>query len=140
MSTSGLKRASFTRITGAKSAPIAVHFNPVSLQYTVTNTMKEGKGKKQKQYVSQSTGKLTMDLVFDTTHSGEDVRSHTEKIAKFMEPEKSSKVPPVVEFQWGTYRFKGMVESFKETIDFFAASGVPLRAAVNLTMARQDFR
>jgi hypothetical protein len=131
------KKATFTPQTG-KATAIPVHFNPVSLQYTITNTMKEGKGKKKKQYVSQSTGKLTMDLVFDTTTTGEDVRVHTEKIARFMEPEKTSKVPPVVEFQWGTYRFKGMVESFKETIDFFAASGVPLRAAVNLTMAQQD--
>jgi contractile injection system tube protein len=131
------KRATFTPQGKAKSDPIEVHFNPVSLQYSITNTMKEGKGKKTKQFVSQSTGKLTMDLVFDTTHSGEDVRAHTDKIAKFMEPG-DDKVPPVVEFQWGTYKFSGMVEAYKETIDFFAASGVPLRAAVNLTMARQD--
>jgi hypothetical protein len=63
---------------------------------------------------------------------------HTDRIARFMEPEAETRVPPVVEFQWGTYRFKGMFESYKETIDFFAASGVPLRASVNVTMARQD--
>ena len=131
------KRATFTPQGGPNPKPIEVHFNPVSLQYTITNTMKEGKGKKTKQFVTQSTGKLTMDLVFDTTHNGEDVRAHTDQVAKFMEPDKD-KVPPVVEFQWGTYKFRGMVESYKETLDFFAASGVPLRAAVNLTMARQD--
>jgi hypothetical protein len=133
-----LKRATFTPQIGKQPQPIPVHFNPVSLQYTIANTMKEGKGKQKKQYVSQTTAKLTMDLVFDTTQSGEDVRTHTAQIARFMEPQESTKVPPVVEFQWGTYRFKGMVESFKETIDFFAASGVPLRSAINLTMAQQD--
>jgi hypothetical protein len=135
----GFTRATFTpKIGQRQGTAVEVHFNPVSLQYQITNTMKEGEGAKKKQYVSQSTGKLTMDLVFDTTHNGEDVRMHTDKIARFMEPEEDTKVPPVVEFQWGTYRFSGMFESYKETIDFFAGSGVPLRAAVNVTMARQD--
>jgi hypothetical protein len=130
-------RATFTPQIGRNTKPIHVHFNPVSLQYTIANTMKENK--KKKQYVSQTTGKLTMDLVFDTTLTGEDVRARTAQIAKFMEPQKSTtQVPPVVEFQWGTYRFRGMFESFKETIDFFAANGVPLRSTVNLTMAEQD--
>jgi hypothetical protein len=126
---------------GPKPPGIPVHFNPVSLQYTVSNTLKEeGQGKKKKQYVTQSSAKLTMDLVFDTTHTGEDVRITTEKVAKLMEPvaEGNKKVPSVVEFDWGSYSFRGMVESYKETIDFFAPNGVPLRAAINLTLTRQD--
>src|SRR5262249_10866820 len=75
--------------------------------------------------------------VFDTTHSGEDVRVTTEKIGKFMEPD-SQKIPPVILFEWGSYKFQGMVETFKETIDFFAPNGVPLRATVNLTISQQD--
>jgi hypothetical protein len=137
MSVPELSHATFTPKIGRQRHPITVHFNPVSLQYTIANTMKEGKGKEKKQYVSQTTGKLTMDLVFDSTLTGEDVRMHTAQIAKFMEPQKGTQVPPVVEFQWGTYRFKGMVDSFKETIDFFAANGVPLRSAVSLSMAEQ---
>lgn len=117
---------------------IDVHFNPVSLQYTITNTMKEqGQGNTNKQYVSQSTGKLTMDLIFDTTPTGDDVRQFTDKVARFMEPDEN-KVPPIVEFEWGTYTFQGMMESYRETIDFFAANGVPLRASINLTLSKQD--
>ena len=41
-------------------------------------------------------------------------------------------------FEWGAYEFKGTMESFKETIDFFSADGVPLRALVSVTFARQD--
>jgi hypothetical protein len=123
---------------------VSVHFNPASLQYTVSNTLKEeGSGNTKKQFVSQSTGKLTMDLVFDTTLDGQDVRTFTERLVKFMEPIRGGKgggkkAPPVVEFRWGTYAFRGMVESYKETIDFFAPNGVPLRASVNLTLSRQD--
>ncbi len=132
----GIERAQLVRKTG-KATTIVVHFNPVSLQYTVANTVEnKGSGSSKKQYVTQSTGKLTFDLVFDTTPTGEDVRVHTEKVAKLMEPE--NKVPPVVSFEWGVYKFQGIVESYKETIDFFAANGVPLRAAVNLTLSRQD--
>src|SRR5687768_15723760 len=131
-------KAYFEPETGGQSGRVSIHFNPVSLQYAITNTLKDkGQGNKKKQYVSQSTGKLTMELVFDTTHTGEDVRVTTEKIGKFMEPD-ANKIPPVVTFHWGTYKFKGMVESFKETIDFFASNGVPLRSSVSLTMSQQD--
>ena len=132
-------KAFFTVLSGRnKNQEIAVHFNPVSLEYTVSNTLEEkGSGNKKKQYVSQSSGKLTMDLIFDTTHDGSDVRSITNSVAQFMQPD-SQNAPPVVEFEWGAYSFKGMVESFKETIDFFAPTGVPLRASVNLTLSQQD--
>lgn len=132
------RRAKFIPQSGKdKGQEIEVHFNPVSLQYTVSNTLEKGKGNDKKQYVTQSTGKLTMDLVFDTTTNGQDVRTFTEKIARFMEPDEK-KIPPIIQFEWGTYKFQGMVESYKETIDFFSPDGVPLRASINLTLARQD--
>jgi hypothetical protein len=135
---SQLKRAKFKPLGGKNQGrELTVHFNPISLQYTVTNTMKEQSGSNKKQYVNQSTGKLTMDLIFDTTASGEDVRLYTDQVVQFMEPD-GNKIPPVVQFEWGTYVFQGMVESYKETIDFFHPTGVPLRASVNLTLSRQD--
>lgn len=89
--------ATFETLTGTK-VNVQVHFNPASLQYTVANTLKEeGKGAKKKQYVSQTTAKLTMDLVFDTTDSGEDVRVTTNEMAKLLQPVaqgKSKNVPP----------------------------------------------
>ena len=43
---------------------IEVHFNPESLQFSITNNMEnQGSGNSTKQYVSSSTGKLTMDLI-----------------------------------------------------------------------------
>jgi hypothetical protein len=130
--------AQFTPQSGSNRTPVVVHFNPVSLQYTVTNTLEnKGSGSNKKQYVTQSSGKLTMDLIFDTTHNGQDVRGLTEKVARFMEPD-AKKIPAVVLFEWGTYKFQGMLESYKETLDFFAPNGVPLRAAVNLTLSKQD--
>ena len=117
-----------------------VHFNPENLQYTITNTVRNtGAGNAAKQYTGESTGKLSLELLFDTTHSGEDVRLHTVKVARLMEPGSGgNRTPPVVEFDWGLYSFAGMVENYRETIDFFSADGVPLRATVNLTLSSQD--
>lgn len=133
--------ASFETLTGERVV-VAVHFNPASLQYTVSNTLKEeGKGAKKKQYVSQTTAKLTMDLVFDTTDTGEDVRVTTNKMARLLQPVAAGKdknVPPTVKFGWGAYAFTGLVEQYKETLDFFAAGGVPLRASINLSLSSRD--
>src|SRR5437016_6607763 len=139
-----VEKAKFTPKTGPDQTPILVHFNPVSLQYTVTNSLsEEGSGKTKKQYVTQGTGKLTMDLIFDNTADGTDVRQATSKIAALMQPDPKSsgskkQVPTTVLFEWGAYKFQGLIESYKETLDFFAPGGVPLRASVNITMAEQD--
>ncbi len=141
--------------------PVTVHFNPSSLTYTVENSVSQQSGSPKKvQYVAQFSGKLSMDLQFDTTGTGTDVRIDTNQVASFMQASANasaaaqtasaasgsgsnaqsapSKAPPVLSFQWGSYVFKGVMESFKETIDFFSADGVALRALVSVTLARQD--
>jgi Contractile injection system tube protein len=130
--------------------PIWVHFNPATLVYSLENsTRQQGGDPKRRQYAGTFSGKLTMDLQFDTTGTGEDVRKVTNKVAFFMESTAKAKkrasvkgtnlpAQPVLAFQWGTYVFKGIMESFKETIDFFSADGVPLRALVSIGLARQD--
>lgn len=135
--------------------PIEVHFNPASLVYTIENsTRQQGSDPKRRQFAGQFTGKLTMDLQFDTTGTGDDVRSITNQVAMFMQASAQSSgggsggsasnsganapAQPVLQFQWGTYVFKGIMESFKETIDFFSSDGVPLRALVSIGLARQD--
>ena len=134
-----MELARFKSVDGSPPIDVTVHFNPASLQYTVQNTLKEeGQGAKKKQHVSQTTAKLTMDLVFDTTDTGADVRTVTDRMAKLLEPVGRSKAPRNIEFSWGAYRFTGLIEQYKETLDFFSPGGVPLRASVNLTLASQD--
>jgi len=140
--------------------PLTVHFNPASLVYSVENSNPPQAGQPKKaQYVAQFSGKLTMDLQFDTTDTGADVRTVTNQVATFMQasvnataaaasaapPSGSNnsgapppKAPPVLMFQWGTYQFQGIMDSFKETIDFFSADGVALRALVSIQLSRQD--
>jgi len=130
---------------------VKVHFNPASLQYTVSNTLgPAGQGAGSRQFVSATVAKLTMDLVFDTTaenlsgevKGGEDVRSTTDKMVQMLKPvgTGNQKTPPSVEFSWGTYVFAGTVEQYKETLDLFSHDGVPLRASINLTLSSDQPR
>jgi Contractile injection system tube protein len=133
-----------------KGPSVTVHFNPASLVYTVENANpQQGRNPKRRQFAAQFTGKLTMDLQFDTTATGADVRKDTGKVAVFMESSAQANkkaqssganqpAPPVLSFDWGAYHFQGFMDSFKETIDFFSPNGIPLRALVSITLSRQD--
>jgi hypothetical protein len=107
----------------------------------------QGEGNAAKQYVSQATAKLNLTLIFDTTDTGADVREHTSKLADLMGGVKDGttseqgglqKVPAVLRLAWGAFAFQGMIESYKETLDFWSWEGVPMRASVTLGMSRQD--
>ncbi len=114
-----------------------VQFNPASLQYTVSNK-EQGQGPKKKQHVSETSAQLSMDLVFDSTDTGKDVRWLTERVLKLLSPANKSKAPRALEFSWGVYAFKGLIEQYKETLDFFSADGVPLRSTVSLTLTAKE--
>ena len=134
----GVWLAAFKTTDGEPAANFPVHFNPASLQYTVSNK-EQGQGAKKKQHVSETSAQLSIDLVFDTTDTGRDVRVDTGEIVKLLSPDaKAKKAPRMVEFSWGTYSFTGVIEQYKETLDFFSADGVPLRASVSLTLSSKE--
>ena len=130
---------------------IDVHFNPVSLKVSLSNTLKADKkakspSEKAAQFVEKSSSKLSVDLIFDTSLEVTDVRLVTKKIAlAFVAPQQvegqdKPDPPQRCLFQWGAFAFEGMVQSYNETLDFFAAEGVPLRATVSLSLLENDFQ
>lgn len=127
---------------GPEGDPITVLFNPSSLDYTVSNQMKNQPGGGKKQFVEKTSASLKMQLIFDTTDSGDDVRSHTGPVLRLLQPREDggSPVPPTVKFEWGAFAFTGLVSQYKEVMDFFAAEGVPLRSTVDLSLTDQDFQ
>ena len=140
---SAVETATFTVLDGAGAggAPFELQFNPASLDYAVSNEFDDRNGANgARQFVKKSSAKLTMTLVFDTTTTGSSVRDVTAAIAALLEPARdgSRTFAPKVQFGWGSYSFQGVVEQFKETLDFFSASGVPLRSSINLTLASQE--
>ncbi|NTX06652.1 hypothetical protein HUA74_42070 [Myxococcus sp. CA051A] len=119
-------------------SPIEVHFNPASLQLTLSTKLNEKKSKKQggRQVVNEGTAKLAVELVFDTTDTLDNVCDTTVKVARLLG--EKGKPPPFVAFEWGAFKFEGIVDSYKETLDFFSSDGVPLRSSVSLGMTQDE--
>jgi len=130
---------------------IPVQFNPVSLQVEITNSInQQGEAGGTNQVSTQSSAKLGLDLLFDTSAVGEDVRSKTRPLRAAVRAPQDAQggasggaaagaafTPPLVTFQWGTFSFSGIAESYRETLDFFSADGVPLRAQIAMSLKEQ---
>lgn len=144
---------------GAGGAKLEVLFNPTSLKVSLTNKLqdeeagssgnakgadKNGKAAKARQTTRSTTTKLDVELVFDTTETGTDVRDGPQgtqvlkRMAAAPEPKPDSKdppaAPPQIEFRWGRFAFKGLIESVNETLDFWSSEGVPLRSTVQIVL------
>lgn len=139
------------------SKQIEVHFNPENLKLTRENNLQaDTKGGNEKsdssQHVDTSGAKLTLDLLFDTTldyekkQKGADVRKITQQLVELYvtppkpEGDKKPAAARALMFVWGTFQFNGLVKSMSETLDFFSASGVPLRATVSLSLEENRYK
>lgn len=132
------------RLVPQTGDPIEVQFNPVSLVYEVSNSLaQQNRDATRRQLVTQSNARLSVELQFDSTTTGASVREQTLPIKRLLRPDEADTravldvVPPVVRFEWGTFLFAGLVESYRETLDFFSPEGVPLRAQVSIAMTQQ---
>jgi hypothetical protein len=133
-----VKKATLTPKGGQ---PFEVHFNPVSLEHNVALNMDN------QQYVGTGTAKVTMELIFDTTLTGEDVRVYSGKVERLLVPvtdaaapnDAAKSAPPLVKFEWGVFSFEGVLDAFKQTLDFWSASGVPLRAVVGVALTQPKY-
>lgn len=131
-----------------RQAAVEVHFNPETLDITLSNNFKQSSGNSPVQLIDEATAQLSLELKFDTTLTGIDVRQDTGKIAAFLKPldqmvrvgRGNERLPPpkVVEFEWGAIAFQGYIDSYSETLEFFSSDGVPLRASVSLSMTQQE--
>src|SRR5579884_35621 len=146
-------RATLTVIdktTRAEGASLVVHFNPQTLRLHyqtlgAVGTQTSGHAVAQLCQTLQRTGPtstLAIELLFDTSTTGEDVRNTTYQIVEMITPPKKDKNGnpdvPWVRFHWGTFVFLGTVQSMDETIDLFSADGKPLRSTVTFTMAQVE--
>jgi hypothetical protein len=153
-----LQKATLTVIDFNTSQPstdpnlkVEAQFNPQTLQVTYRNVGPEGATVDLRQSSTQGaplqqTGylaDLSVDLLFDTTTMGDDVRNITVKIVKMIkgdnkpgnqQSQSSTGAPPrqLVQFCWGTFLFYGSVQSVTETLEFFSEGGVPLRSSVKI--------
>jgi len=129
---------------------VTVQFNPETLKVTYANQIstptapRNQSGTPAHQFVGAGTTKLSLQLWFDVTAEQapetqeRDVRKLTEKVAYFITPdEENNNVIPAVRFIWGSFLFDGLMESLDESLEFFSAEGIPLRASMTLGLTRQ---
>ena len=122
--------------------PIPVMFNPPEYQLQVTNQFAEvgipGLGSSLLQFVRGSAKTLTMELFFDTTDEGVDVRLYTGLVLGLTSLNSETHAPPRLLFLWGSLIFPCVLESVTQTFDFFNTLGMPLRARLNVTLKGHD--
>ncbi|MEV5273396.1 CIS tube protein [Streptomyces werraensis] len=134
------------RPPAAQPQPITVQFNPTSLRLQMANNvdMKKAFGKRPAvQYDGTSSSTLSFDLIFDTSDEGTteqpvDVRTRAKEVERFLLPAKGTKsVPPQVQFSYGTFQLVGVMSTLNQEYDLFAATGVPLRVKLAVTIKEQ---
>lgn len=142
------KKGQFTYVgSDGANHTVPIDFNPATLEYSITINA-QGEGGQTQQAAGAASAKLTLELLFDTTDTGDDVRTKTSKVEAMLRPQAAAdarpnaprEAPPMVTFEWGAFKFVGIVDSFKQTMDFFAPNGIPLRASVSLTMSQPDYQ
>lgn len=122
---------------------IEVQFNPAAVQLELSNNLEaQTRDATRRQLVTATTARLSLELQFDTTVTGESVRELTLPVKRLLRPDEADAattlavVPPLTRFEWGSFVFSGIVESYRETLDFWSAEGVPLRALVSLSLSQ----
>jgi nucleoid-associated protein YgaU len=122
--------------------PIPVMFNPPEYSLQKSNQFAEvtipGLGSSLLQFVKGNVQVLTMDLFFDTTDTGIDVRTFTELVVALTAVNAQTHAPPRLLFVWGSLVFPCILESLTQRFDYFNAAGMPLRARLTVALKGYD--
>lgn len=116
---------------------IPVLFNPaeynLSKQVTYGDQQLAGMTSPLTQFVGGQAETLSMELFFDTSEGGGDVRDHTSLLDELVSVDSDRHAPPICRFVWGTLVFTAVVEQLDKRFTMFRAGGIPVRARVDVT-------
>jgi contractile injection system tube protein/LysM domain-containing protein len=122
-------------------------FNPKEYSVSKSNkwSVPPAKGKQLGEYEfgGGDPAKMTLQLLFDTFESGDDVRKvYTDKVWQLMWVDASLTDhqsgqrgrPPRVQFQWGeAFGFEAVITSITQKFILFKENGVPVRATLDVS-------
>ena len=138
----GLMKALIINTDAVVPVPIPVMFNPPEYQLQKTNQYAEigipGLGSSLLQFVRGSAQTLSMELFFDTTDLGLDVRAFTGLVLALTDVNSDTHAPPRLLFVWGSLVFPCVLESVSQRFEYFNSLGMPLRARLNVTLKGND--
>ena len=95
--------------------------------------LKNTKGK-ELQFDSSSQSDLTLDLFFDSTDEGTDVREKLKPLDIIASMDKENHAPAPCIFVWGNFNFRGVVGKISKKFTYFYQDGVPARVRVSLIL------
>lgn len=120
-------------------------FNPSEYSLSKTNSMSTGNATgtttPDRRFQQGQPRSMTLKLYFDTYQDGpaaDPVTKYTDTLFYLMSVEANdNKEPPTVEFKWGTFIFKGWIQSLKVNFTLFDIHGSPVRATADITMTEK---
>jgi nucleoid-associated protein YgaU len=125
---------------------IAFLFNPTEYAFAkqVNWAAKKEKGANvpKLEFEGGQPATLTLQLFFDTSETGTDVREHTNPLWELamvnkqkVDPRTRKGRPPECSFQWGrVWTFKAVVTNITQKFTMFLEDGTPTRATVDLQL------
>lgn len=121
-----------------KGEEVLLQFNPPTLSIEHINEFSEKKLMGLKGVVNQFTGSkkadLSLELIFDSTSLGTDVRDKLKDLNKIVQIDNELHAPPPCQFKWSKTTFDGIVTSFKKEFTYFFSDGTPARAKVSISL------
>jgi hypothetical protein len=127
-------------------------FNPEELQIGLAASWAgeqiPGQASPTLRYGGGQSGKIDVELFFDTTSDGTPVTTYTDELVKLLKidtslpgysEEAQNGRPPWVKFHWGKFHsFKAVLTSLDLRFLYFSQKGEPLRARASLSMLQYE--
>jgi hypothetical protein len=121
---------------------LTVLFNPkeFSIQKTVQWEPHKAPGLDlpEQEFTSGNPRVLSVELFFDTYEEKTSVHEHTDKLQNYALVDADKHRPPVVMFQWGQVKFKGVVETLNLRFTMFLNDGTACRAVATVNIKESE--
>jgi len=129
-----VEKAIILNLSTGQATPVA--FNPEEYSVDAGNSFAEiaipGLRVPPIQYGRGMARTLKMELFFDTSDAGVDVRSQTGRVVGLLEKDPSTHAPPVLVFSWGGFQMRCVLERVGQRFSRFRTDGVPVRAYLSV--------
>jgi len=121
-----------------KKNRIYLQFNPEHYSVDKTNNYESKKLIGLKDVITQFKGgsdsDLMLELLFDSTDTGEDVRDMIKPLSRISDMDKELHAPPPCRFVWAGNLLTGVVSKLNKKFTFFYQNGTPARVRITLTL------
>ena len=85
------------------------------------------------QFVNGNMRTLEMELFFDTSEPGSDVRAETQKVVSLLDIDSNLHAPPVLIVSWSSLQFRCVLARVSQKFIRFLNDGTPVRARLTTT-------